>query len=69
MIEIIKHDGLLDGWGVYRTSFYVHVMPINDIDEHEFTKCPCKPYKYEDIIVHNSFDGREHIAQPTLELQ
>lgn len=47
----------------------VAFMPINDIDNHEFTKCPCKPYRYEGVVVHNSFDGREHIVQPTLELQ
>lgn len=69
MTKFIKHAGLLDGWGVYRTSRRVHVMPINDIDNHEFIKCPCKPYRYEGVVVHNSFDGREHIVQPTLELQ
>ena len=69
MTKFIKHAGLLDGWGVYHTSRSVHVMPINDIDNHEFIKCPCKPYRSEGVVVHNSFDGREHIVQPTLELQ
>ena len=42
----------------------LHVLPINDTDEHEeLSTCKCKPKVIfengEMIIVHNSFDGRE----------
>ena len=43
----------------------ISVMPINDTYEHiESTMCLCKPKiiigkDMEEILVHNSFDGRE----------
>lgn len=47
----------------------VHVLPINDLREHEETRdCWCKPrVEFADnvsdletrVIVHNSLDGRE----------
>lgn len=39
----------------------IHVLPINDLCEHEETEtCWCKPRYDEGVIVHNSMDGREH---------
>ena len=44
----------------------IHVIPDNDIKKHiKSIICPCKP-KIEkrlnaDLIIHNSFDGRERI--------
>ena len=44
-----------------------HVLPINDIEEHEESStCKCEPRaeKQENgniIIIHNSFDGREGV--------
>lgn len=36
------------------------VTPLNDLREHiEGVKCWCKPRMDEDVIVHNSLDGRE----------
>lgn len=43
-----------------------HVLPVDDIDEHEeATTCKCEP-RVEHIngnmvIIHNAFDGREGI--------
>ena len=45
-----------------------HVMPVNDLIEHDFEDCPCgpkvEPVPREDgsvgwLITHNSLDGRE----------
>ena len=45
-----------------------HVLPVNDLKEHtEDTTCECKPrVEFENgnmIVVHNSFDGREHVEK------
>lgn len=46
---------------------YIHVIPINDLEEHEENgpRCKCNPKLTEEVfatvIVHNSFDGRELI--------
>ena len=37
-----------------------HVTPVDDLRPHiESIKCLCNPEVKDDIIVHNSFDGRE----------
>jgi len=48
-----------------------HILPINDIKEHEeSTTCACSP-KIEIIetgdiiVVHNAYDGREYIEELT----
>ena len=51
-----------------------HVLPVNDIKEHtESEDCACNP-KIESginingewaVIVHNAFDGREHVEKLT----
>jgi len=46
----------------------VHIIPINDLKEHEMYKyCHCKPKAiYSDgktIIIHSSYDGREAIEE------
>lgn len=40
----------------------MHVYPTNDIREHILSlDCPCQPVLDEEdnIVIHNSFDGRE----------
>ncbi len=37
----------------------VHVLPIEDMREHEVSKCWCNPRDDDGVIVHNSQDGRE----------
>lgn len=46
----------------------VHVLPVNDLIEHEDNDCPCGPTteavfrddgSNEWIIIHHSLDGRE----------
>lgn len=44
----------------------IHVMPINDLKEHEQSSCcPCRPRIEEKghLIVHRSWDRREHDEQ------
>ncbi len=49
----------------------VHVLPVNDIDEHcgSGTVCKCGPKVekidgcYGVVVIHNSFDGREFLEQ------
>lgn len=53
----------------------IHVCPTNDTRPHltEGLGCPCKPRVEEvthgavvvgTLIIHNSYDGREHTEQP-----
>ena len=47
-----------------------HVLPINDIEEHEeLSTCKCRPHViFENghmIITHNSFDKREYKEDDT----
>lgn len=43
-----------------------HIVPVKDLIPHSLTfGCPCEPVTTPDgLIVHNSFDGREHF-EPT----
>lgn len=36
-----------------------HVIPEYDLGVHFEINCPCRPDEEGDIVVHNSFDGRE----------
>lgn len=42
---------------------YVHVVPINDLRDHDEngTGCWCRPTIEDGVVVHNSMDGREKI--------
>jgi len=44
----------------------VHVMPVNDLKEHEESRfCACRPVLEKPVegggtvVIHNSYDGRE----------
>ena len=37
----------------------IHVLPIEDMREHEVSECWCNPRDDDGVIVHNSQDGRE----------
>ena len=46
----------------------IHVLPINDLIEHEETStCPCRPKvemeNGEMIVIHNAMDNREIVEQ------
>lgn len=45
----------------------VHVVPLEDSGSHvQSMSCRCRPYISaidEDVIVHNSFDGREFFEE------
>lgn len=37
-----------------------HVMPLNDLRGHvAFRNCACGPWVEDNVVVHNSYDGRE----------
>jgi hypothetical protein len=40
---------------------YVHVYPLHDIAPHntDSAVCPCNPRTEDNVVIHNSFDGRE----------
>lgn len=41
-----------------------HILPINDVREHdEEDWCICDPTLKANLVVHNSFDGREHFEK------
>lgn len=41
-------------------SDVMHVLPINDLKEHEESEsCWCNPEYDEGVIIHNSMDRRE----------
>ena len=38
----------------------IHVIPIDDIEEHKYdANCKCNPYQEEGIWIHSAFDCRE----------
>lgn len=46
---------------------YIHIYPLNDLQEHKLkgNDCDCLPttdFKRE-LIIHNSFDGREAVEE------
>lgn len=42
----------------------VHVLPLFDLKLHlNSLACKCKPLIKDEIIVHNSFDGREFFEE------
>jgi hypothetical protein len=36
-----------------------HVCPVNDLRQHSFADCWCRPTDDDGLIIHNSLDGRE----------
>lgn len=47
----------------------VHVMPVEDLKEHECSlSCSCQPRVSGEVVVHNSWDGREILERAVDEL-
>jgi hypothetical protein len=47
-------------WGVYEQPDGFHVMPVDDIYEHEAKRaCHCHPDIDGNTVIHRSWDGRE----------
>ncbi len=45
---------------VIRGPLSMHGVPVDDLRDHLYEDCPCKPVEHEPgFWVHNSFDGRE----------
>ena len=55
--------------GVSGSAFMIHILPVNDLKEHEESStCDCNPRieildDGEIMVVHNSYDGREYIEE------
>lgn len=48
------------GWGIYQCDNFFHIIPVDEADRHEYEHCTCGPAEGEhNLIVHQSFDGRE----------
>lgn len=46
----------------------IHVVPLNDIREHEDSdKCWCMPRLEDGVWIHNSMDGRELLENLSLQ--
>ena len=40
----------------------IHVVPTNDTKEHTLNSvCECAPKLVEQLLIHNSYDGREAV--------
>ena len=50
-----------NSWGVFPHGWQDHVIPLDDLREHEIAQgCWCKPREEDDgVLFHNSLDGRE----------
>lgn len=64
------------GWQAFWDATGGQVYPLNDSQGHELgdnrVACPCQPYwqpESNDLLVHNSFDGREHNEEQYIERQ
>jgi hypothetical protein len=61
----IHTDGsssMIKGWSICgcNTGRPFHIVPEDDLKEHECEDCPCNPVVNEGgAVVHNSFDNRE----------
>lgn len=64
-------------WEIFTTHRYlenitiINIIPENDINKHIFgLSCHCQPFTKENknIIIHNSFDGREFNEENNLNL-
>ena len=50
-------------WATIEHHDSVHVVPIDDINEHSLDNCECG-VKYSDgVYIHNSYDKREVLEQ------
>jgi hypothetical protein len=56
-------------WSVFTfTHSLPQVIPDDDLYPHEFLNCKCHPFVTDDkdddeVLVHNSFDGRENFER------
>lgn len=55
------------GWSVFEYHDSVHVMPIDDDEDHYFFDCKCSPSYKEGVYIHNSFDKRELLESDELD--
>lgn len=57
-----------NGWAVYEIRdpryprYTIHTVPISDWYDHALSpRCSCSPVIEGSTVMHNSYDGREHI--------
>jgi hypothetical protein len=48
-------------WLIEQIESFKHIWPDDEV--HEVDRCRCLPEYDEDLIVHNSFDGREYFER------
>lgn len=59
-MQVINADNDGKVWAIFEYDNYVAVIPTNDLKEHNLGKfCQCAPTIDDNLIVHNSYDGRE----------
>ena len=52
---------MITGWIIIEHDGIDNIIPENDTYNHYATaKCKCNPAFDDDLLVHNSFDGREY---------
>lgn len=52
----------MKNWQIFRDDDkdITYILPLNDIKSHQWgLSCSCNPKQDENMIIHNSFDGRE----------
>lgn len=48
------------GWRiVFSATGEPHVVPADELEQHDPENCRCCPREDDGVIVHSSFDGRE----------
>ena len=62
-------DVLAQAVDYFKNAKTYHILPIDDIKEHEESAyCDCypriEPHGLNNVVIHNSFDGREALEQP-----
>jgi len=50
----------MSGWQIWKDNFGTpHVVPLDDMGEHEPADCRCSPTEKNGVVVHNAYDERE----------
>ena len=61
-------DVVAGGWVVIHCAAF-HVVPVNDLREHEQYDCWCNPEIDDGVITHNAMDQRELYEEGKLRFQ
>jgi hypothetical protein len=69
MVNVPRQCGMSAGYGWMATTTddgIPCVYPLSDLRQHEVAghQCWCKPFRKDDVIVHNAMDRREDSETP-----